>query len=156
MDKPKERGLAYRVREAKAADTGGLLETLVSLSDVEGLTTAEAKRIFAGMKRSPVYHLLVAVTPSGKVIGAITLLVEQKFIHKGGLVGHIEDVAVGKGYEGNGIGRSLVAAAIKKAERFGCYKVILDCKEDVVGFYEKLGFRRHEVGMRIDLRRVRR
>jgi hypothetical protein len=31
--------------------------------------------------------------------------------------------------------------------RAGCYKVILDCAEKNVGFYEKLGFVRKEVQM---------
>ena len=39
------------------------------------------------------------------------------------------------------------------AEGLGCYKCILECKDELVGFYEKLGFRRHDVGMRIDFKR---
>ena len=37
------------------------------------------------------------------IIGSTTLLIEQKFIHDGGKVGHIEDVVTRKGYEGFGI-----------------------------------------------------
>ena len=32
-------------------------------------------------------------------------------------------------------------------QRSGCYKVILDCAEKNVGFYEKLGFLRKEIQM---------
>src|SRR5271154_7191813 len=94
-----------RVRALKAADlTNGLIETLGALSDVEGLTPADARKLFASTKGNPVYHVLVAVTGGGQVLGTTTLLVEQKFIHRGGLVGHIEDVAVRKGHEGKGVG----------------------------------------------------
>jgi hypothetical protein len=33
----------------------------------------------------------------------------------------------------------------------GCYKVILSCFENRAAFYQGLGFRRHDVGMRVDL-----
>ena len=42
------------------------------------------------------------------MIGATTLLVEQKFIHSGGKAGHIEDVVTRKGFEGLGIGSALI------------------------------------------------
>ncbi len=143
----------YQVRALQETDIGnGLLDTLKNLSDLEGLKVADARRVLRRMKRAGLYHTFVAVEPSGQVIGATTLLVEQKFIHRGGLVGHIEDVVVRKGHEGKGVGSSLVKEAIEKAKEFGCYKCILDCKEGLVGFYEALGLKRRDVGMRIDLK----
>ncbi len=142
----------HRVRELRAADLErGFLETLGNLSDTGGLSSREARGIFASLKRDPLHRVFVAVAGDGEVIGTTTLLVERKFIHRGGLVGHIEDVAVRKDHEGKGVGGSLVVAAVQKARELGCYKCILDCKEDLVAFYEALGFRRHEVEMRIDL-----
>jgi glucosamine-phosphate N-acetyltransferase len=32
-----------------------------------------------------------------------------------------------------------------------CYKVILDCSQENIPFYEKSGFRKHEVSMRYDI-----
>jgi len=144
----------HAVRELKASDFGeGFLETLSNLSDIGGLTPSEARGLYKAMTDSRVYHTFVAVAGDGQVIGATTLLVEQKFIHRGGLVGHIEDVVVRKGHEGEGVGGSVVTAAVEKAKELGCYKVILDCKADLVDFYKKLGFSEHDVGMRIDLAR---
>ena len=156
MDKSRPLGSApprHEVRELRAGDLEkGFLETLENLSDTGGLAPKEARGIFGPMKSNPLYHVFVAVAADGQVIGATTLLVEQKFIHHGGLVGHIEDVVVRKGHEGKGVGGSVVRAALEKARRLGCYKVILDCKEDLVDFYGRLGFSRHDVGMRIDLK----
>ena len=70
-----------------------------------------------------------------------------------GDIRHVEDVVVRKGHEGKGVGGSVVRAALEKARLLGCYKVILDCKADLVDFYKKLGFIEHDVGMRIDLAR---
>jgi glucosamine-phosphate N-acetyltransferase len=149
----RERPARQEIRELRAADLGnGFLETIANLSDLEGLTVSEARAILRAMELTPLYHVLVAVTPDGGVIGATTLLVEQKFIHRGGLVGHIEDVVVRKGYEGRGVGGSLVKKAVATAKELGCYKCILDCKSELVGFYEMLGLSKRDVGMRIDLK----
>jgi glucosamine-phosphate N-acetyltransferase len=143
----------HEVRELRTGDVEkGFLETLGNLSDTGGLSPKEARNIITTIRRNPLYHVFVAAASDGQVVGTTTLIVEQKFIHRGGLVGHIEDVAVRRGYEGKGVGGSLVAAAVEKAKELGCYKCILDCKAELVDFYERLGFRRHDVGMRIDLK----
>jgi len=77
-------------------------------------------------------------------------LIEQKFIHDGGLVGHIEDVVVRKDYEGKGIGIKLVTSMLECAKEKNCYKTILDCKDDVKQFYERIGFKHESNGMRYD------
>jgi glucosamine-phosphate N-acetyltransferase len=145
-------GTGFKIREIKAEDLNkGFLEALGNLSPVGGLTPRKALDILRKTKRNPYHHVLVAVTHDGQVIGTTTLLVEQKFIHGGGLVGHIEDVAVRSDHEGKGVGGSIVRAAVEMAREQDCYKVILDCKPDLVGFYERIGFRKYEEAMRIDL-----
>lgn len=145
-------GPAFKIRELKPADIErGFLDALSNLSDLEGLSPGGAKKVLAKAMRNPGQHVLVALD-GRSVLGTTTLLVEQKFIHGGGLVGHIEDVAVRPGDGGRGVGSSLVKAAVQLARELGCYKCILDCKEDLVPFYERMGFRRHEIGMRLDLR----
>jgi glucosamine-phosphate N-acetyltransferase len=86
-----------------------------------------------------------------RVVGTASLVVEPKFIHAGGKVGHLEDVAVLPGYRKAGIGRKLVTHVIKEARRHGCYKVILNCTDRLEGFYSAAGFRTHTTGMRLDL-----
>ena len=77
-------------------------------------------------------------------------MIEQKFIHDGGLVGHIEDVVVRKDYEGKGIGIKLVTSLLERAKEKNCYKTILDCNDNVKQFYERIGFKRESNGMRYD------
>lgn len=143
---------AYEIRELRSTDLDhGFLETLGNLSDT-GLSPEAARKILKAMKRTSLFHVLVAVGSDGQVVGATTLLVEQKFIHEGGLVGHIEDVAVRRGHEGKGIGGAVVKAAVQMAKELGCYKVILDCRQDLEAFYARLGFSKHDIGMRLDLK----
>jgi glucosamine-phosphate N-acetyltransferase len=77
---------------------------------------------------------------TNKIIGTITILIEQKIIHNFGKVCHIEDVVIDKTYRGLGLGKLLVDKAIDLAEENKCYKTILDCDQHKEGFYERCGF----------------
>ena len=74
-------------------------------------------------------------------VALITLIIEQKLIHSGGLVGHIEDLAVNPEYQNRGIAKHLIHYCINCAREKGCYKVILDCKEELVNFYKHNHFK---------------
>lgn len=76
-----------------------------------------------------------------------TLLVERKLIRGGASVGHIEDVVVDAQFRGKGLGRRLIDALTDEARRRGCYKVILDCAESNVAFYERCGYATKELQM---------
>jgi glucosamine-phosphate N-acetyltransferase len=86
-----------------------------------------------------------------KIIGVATLLIEQKFIHSGGKVGHIEDVVVDKDCRECGVGKKLLQHCIQTAKENDCYKVILDCEEYNQAFYEKCGFKKYSLAMKIVL-----
>lgn len=134
------------IRDASGADIGrGLLETLANLSPPPDEEVArEALREI--MKTTNIR--MFVVEEEGQVVAAVTLLLERKLIHRGGKVGHIEDVATRKGYEGRGYARALIEHAVEVARRDGCYKAILNCGEDLVLFYTGLKFSRSGVQMR--------
>ena len=83
-------------------------------------------------------------------MGATTLLIETKFIHNGGKVGHIEDVVVDKKHQRKGIGEKIIIYFLRYAKDQGCYKTILDCTDEVKPFYEKLGFKHNANALRFD------
>jgi glucosamine-phosphate N-acetyltransferase len=144
--------LAYSIREIKPEDiVNGFLDVLSNLTEVGDLSQDDALRILDNLKRNPIYKIFVAVSKTGEVVGTTTLLVEQKFIHKGGLVAHIEDVAVKESFKNQGIGRDLIQTSVDTAKESGCYKIILDCNEQVARFYEKLGFKRMGIQLRMNL-----
>lgn len=72
--------------------------------------------------------------------GSITVFIEKKIIHGLGKVGHIEDVVCDKNIRGKGIGKKLIDFATNYCYKHGCYKVILDCADHNIGFYEKCGY----------------
>ena len=138
------------IREIEEADLEkGFLETLDFLRNASELDRNKAKEILKEIKQNP-NHIIHVAIDNKKIVGSTTLFIEQKFIHDGGLVGHIEDVVVRKDYEGKGIGIKLVTSMLERAKEKNCYKTILDCKDDVKQFYERIGFKRESSGMRYD------
>jgi len=138
------------IREIEEDDLEkGFLETLDFLRNASNLDKNKAKEILKKIIQNP-NHIIYVAIDNKKIVGSTTLLIEQKFIHDGGLVGHIEDVVVRKDYEGKGIGIKLVTSMLERAKEKNCYKTILDCKDDVKQFYERIGFKRESNGMRYD------
>ena len=76
----------------------------------------------------------------GKIVGAGTVLIERKFVRDLGLCGHIEDIVVDKTYRGKNLGKRVIELLKSLAQVNNCYKVILDCADYNVPFYNKCGF----------------
>ncbi len=100
--------------------------------------------------------IFVAVDSNG-VVGTISVFLEEK-INRGTRsngrlfsVAHIEEMVVAAECRGKGLGKQLVDHAVKFSKQAGAYKIILDCSEENVGFYEKCGFFKHEISMRMNL-----
>jgi glucosamine-phosphate N-acetyltransferase len=145
--------IEFEVREISPKDLlRGFFETLSNLAEVGRISEdrENAETILRDITSHPSCKIFVAVKNDGEIVGSNTLLIEQKFIHNGGKVAHIEDVVTKKGYEGLGIGTALVGESLKFAIQMKCYKVILDCSEDNVPFYKKIGFDKHGIAMRYD------
>ena len=138
------------IRELQNDDLfNGFLETMDSLKQASNLGKDKAEQIFKKISSNPNHYVYVAVL-DGKVVGSTTMIIEQKFIHNGGNVAHIEDVVVTKEHQGKGIGEMIINSLLELAKDNSCYKTILDCSEEVKPFYEKIGFKRHSFGMRYD------
>ena len=125
----------------------GFLESLDSLKPASNLDRKIALDILKKIIGDP-DHIIHVAEIDGKVVGSTTLLIEQKFIHEGGKVGHIEDVVVSKEFEGRGIGIKLVTSLLEVAKTKNCYKTILDCKNELIPFYERIGFKQESNQMR--------
>jgi glucosamine-phosphate N-acetyltransferase len=80
------------------------------------------------------------------------MIIENKFIHNGGKVAHIEDVAILHQFQRQGIGKILIDYLVEVAYNQACYKLILHCSDEVKPFYEKLGFRHVNNGMRYNIK----
>jgi len=79
-------------------------------------------------------------TSSKKIVASASIFLEQKIIHNGGIVAHLEDVVVDESYRGNQLGQKLITNLVEKAQEGGAYKIIADCKPELISFYSKNGF----------------
>jgi glucosamine-phosphate N-acetyltransferase len=141
------------IRELEESHLGkDFLDTLSNLGDIKKLRNDQKhiSKIFKNIKEKSSSRIFVALIDN-KIVGAITTIIEYKFIHNGGKVCHIEDVVTRKGYEKLGIGSSLIRKAIDLSTKEDCYKVVLNCSEKNILFYEKNGFHKHEIEMRFDI-----
>lgn len=77
---------------------------------------------------------------TNKIVGSITIFIENKIIHNMGKVCHIEDVVIDKTTRGLGLGKIIIDFAVKYSIQKGCYKTILDCSNHNIVFYLKCGF----------------
>lgn len=92
-------------------------------------------------------HQIVVIEDNNKIIGTVTILIENKLIHNMGKVGHIEDVIVDNAFRGMGLGKILINKALDVGKIKECYKMLLACSEDNKPFYEKCGFIPKELEM---------
>jgi len=92
-------------------------------------------------------NLDIASIASITIIGSGTILYEPKIIHGCKKVGHIEDIVVHNNYRSKGIAKHILDRLIHMSNSHNCYKVILDCKSDLVSFYEQNSFENKGVQM---------
>lgn len=93
-------------------------------------------------------HFIFVYEFNNKVIGCISLLIEQKLIHGGKCVGHIEDLVVDLPYRKQNFGNELINYCIEICKNKNCYKIILDCKEILEKFYNKNNFVKQGICMK--------
>jgi glucosamine-phosphate N-acetyltransferase len=119
----------YTIRPLHRSDyQRGYLDVLRVLTTVGDITEAQWNSRYEWIRaRSDEYYLLVVCDGEDRIVGTGSLIVERKFIHSLGMVGHIEDIAVEKGQQGKKLGLRIIQALDYVAEKVGCYKVCLSC-----------------------------
>ncbi|CEJ89561.1 Putative Glucosamine 6-phosphate N-acetyltransferase [[Torrubiella] hemipterigena] len=136
----------YRFRALRRSDyNSGFLDCLRVLTTVGEITEEDFQKQYDAMDEQEGYYIMVIEDTARKehaVVATGALMVERKFIHSLGRVGHIEDIAVAKDQQGKKLGLRMIQALDYVAKNVGCYKTILDCSETNEGFYIKCGFRR--------------
>lgn len=131
----------------------GFTELLSQLTVTGDLTESKFNdRIDEIHRHGEMYHCIVIEDRNlHKIVASATLLVELKFARGCGKCGHIEDVVVNDKYRGERLGIRLIEELKRIGKNLGCYKIILDCTQANVPFYEKCGFVRKEHQMRWDV-----
>ena len=81
------------------------------------------------------------------IIASGTIIIEPKFIRGGKNVGHLEDIVVKSAHRGKQISSDILNLLKNIAREKDCYKVILDCNEEVKKVYNRSGFEEKGIQM---------
>lgn len=131
----------HTIREVQADDYYAHIELYKQLSIVDqDIITYELYNNFINSLNDNHKIFVLYDVEADHVIGSGTLLIEPKIIHNMSRVGHIEDIVIDTKYRGIGLGKFLVQFLTRFAKARGCYKIILNCADHNINFYEKSGF----------------
>lgn len=116
---------SYTMRPLRRTDFhNNFLDVLRVLTSVGDVSAARWHARYDWMvSQRDSYFILVVLDGSDKIVGTGALVVERKFIHNLGSVGHIEDIAVARDQQGKKLGLRIIQALDFVAEGVGCYKV---------------------------------
>lgn len=99
-------------------------------------------------------HELIVVELEGQVVGTLQLTFLPSLSYRGGTRAQVESVRVQQRLRGRGIGAEMMRWAIERARQRGCHLMQLTShksREDAHRFYEKLGFTKSHLGMKMNL-----
>ncbi len=150
---------SIRYRRATVADVPVIVQMLAD--DALGATRERAESplpqsyydAFEAIDRDPNIELIVAES-GGEVIGTVQLTYMPGLSRQGMWRALIEAVRVASSERGKGIGAAMIQETIARARARGCGLVQLTSdrsREDAQRFYERLGFKRTHVGMKLSL-----
>jgi len=114
----------YTIRPLYRSDYHlSFLDVLRVLTSVGDISEPQWNERYDWMAARDEYYILVVLDGSGRIVGTGALVVERKFIHNLGMVGHVEDIAVARDQQGMKLGLRIMEALRGVGERVGCYKV---------------------------------
>ena len=117
----------------------GFLQLLEQLTTVDSANISYDEFVNQYNKiKSLIY--VICDTNTNCIIGTGSIFIENKFIHKLGSVGHIEDVVIDSRYRSKGLGTMIIKKLVNVAKENNCYKIILDCDIKNTSYYEHIGF----------------
>ena len=119
---------------------------LSQLTDAPEINNEKFKKIISKLNNN---HQIFVYIKDDNIVGMITILIETKLIHNGSSVAHIEDLVVDKNYQKLGIAKKLIDFSVNYINNSinKCYKIILDCKKELIPFYNKFEFEERNIQM---------
>lgn len=129
-------------------------DPLGALRERRGGPVADSYReAFRAIASDPNHQLMVA-DRAGTVVGVLQLSFLPHLTYEGGWRAQIEGVRVAKEHRSEGVGRTLVEAAVERARERGCHLVQLTTdrrRPAALKFYRSLGFEASHEGLKLHL-----
>jgi len=145
-----------RIRKATKSDLpviGKLLAELTNAMDnTEGIDVGIAFKTCERLLSDADSHFLVAEIERSPV-GFIHFTIRQTILHRSPS-GLIDELVVAKEYQGKGVGKQLVLAAIERCRQLGCCEVEVSTEktnDEARRFYKKCGLEEKGMLFEVDL-----
>ena len=131
------------IRKLNFCDTNKYIKLIKKFRNIE----LNEKQYHKSLKKIKENGDIIICEYDNKIIGTLTVLIEQKFIHNYAKYGHIEDVFVDKEYQNRGIASKLIHEGLKLCKQENCLKCKLNCFENLEDFYSKSNFIKNGICM---------
>jgi glucosamine-phosphate N-acetyltransferase len=142
------------MEELSINDYRKYLNFLKCYREIQEMTYEEFLEIYSRLVKTT--RIYIMKEPLNKnIIGSISIIIEQKLINKNGKVAHIEDLIISPSYRGKGIGSKLLNYAKEIAINENCYKIILNCDENIEDFYKKNDFSKYSISMKYNIKHLK-
>jgi len=126
-----------------------LLSELSVVSDLDTNMYLEHVKKISSMGTIFVSYIDTPLSDNFDIIASGTIIIEPKLIRGGKSIGHIEDIVVKSTHRGKQISKDILDMLKTIARGKNCYKVILDCNEEVKKVYNRSGFEEKGIQMAI-------
>jgi GNAT superfamily N-acetyltransferase len=152
--------MTIRMRRAQRHDVAAIVALLADdarsgeAEEVSYPPAAAYLDAFARLDAEPRSLLAVAEAADGTVVGTLQVTFIPGLSNRGGELALLSAVRIAGSQRGRGLGGQMVGWAIDEARRRGCGIIELlshASRTDAQRFYERLGFVRSHVGMRMRL-----
>lgn len=142
------------IRRAVRSDLPKLLELyeLLATGDEPRLALEAAEARFDELAVTEGHRIFVAESGS-EIVGTFALVFVGGLAHTARDSAVVEDVVVAVAHQGAGIGRRMMAFAMRECALRGCYKLALSShlrRDSAHRFYEGMGFRKHGFSFLVD------
>ncbi|KAI1761148.1 acyl-CoA N-acyltransferase [Hypoxylon sp. FL1150] len=138
----------FNIRSLERADySKGFLNCLEVLTFIGDTSEAEFVERYDEMAEAKGTYYFTVIEYEGRIVGTGALIVEKKFIHRRGKIGHVEEISIAKEHQGKGLGLKMIQALDSLAVNLGCYKNILNCGPRNEPFYVKCGYQNSGIEM---------
>jgi len=147
MHKNKDRYANHYIKMEKSPDSDIIIRRPYTLEEFEeylDLRYRVLRKPLGGEKGSELnknllyeyagHHIAAIDKKTGKVIGGVVGYVENN-------ISRIRYMCVEEAYRMHGIGKKMMQKLEHKLAKYGAKKIVLYARENVVGFYDKLGYK---------------
>ena len=126
-----------------------LLSELSVVTELDNNLYLENLEKISNMGTIIVCYIDTPLSENFDIIASGTIIIETKLIRGGKSVGHIEDIVVKSTHRGKQISSDILNLLKNIAREKDCYKVTLDCNEEVKKVYNRSGFEEKGIQMAI-------